>query len=626
MAQTNPHSSGAAEQAASKAQEGQPTAATEVPERPALASNVQLVGEMQETGFEDRQWLVQRGGRFVQVTELLYRVAEQANGERTLEEIAAGVTESTDWMVSADNVRQLIQTKLVPAGLITPEGGSAMPHGEDQTASPLALNMRMKTIGPRAIDPITRVLQFLYAPPVLIPVLIAIVIAHGWLYFVHGIARSFLEVLYTPGLLLVVLAIAVASGVFHEFGHASALRYGGGKVRGMGAGIYIVYPAFYTDVTDSYRLGRWARVRTGLGGFYFHLIFTLGVIGLYLASGQEFLLFVVLLIDLSIVYQFLPFVRLDGYWVLADLTGIPDFFSQIGPFIRSVLPVPGWEGSRLPNLKPWVKAVFAIYIVLTVPVLALLMFLLVKKAPSMLAIMWDSFLNQMADLSVAWSTGSVLGVTASASQMLMLAMEMVGIIYLLYALGRGLATAVWNWSKPTPARRVAGALIAVGAVAAVVFLWSPSLQLLGWAAPAGVQSFEVAERDHVRTPVTYPQTPPVGGDHAPVWQNCGFYEEPVADENAVHSLEHGAVWIAYRPGLPEGQIDSVRQLAQRQNYVLASPYPGIPAPVIASAWGHQLRLEGADDPRLDQFVRAFRLGSEAPERGGPCSGGTGKPE
>jgi putative peptide zinc metalloprotease protein len=523
-------------------------------------------------------------------------------------------------------VRRLIQTKLVPAGLIFPEGGSPVSYEEGRTRSPLALNMRMKTIGPRAIDPITGILQFLYAPPVLIPIIVAIVVAHGWLYFVHGVARSFLEVLYTPGLLLVVLAIVLASGVVHEFGHASALRYGGGQVRGMGAGIYIVYPAFYTDVTDSYRLGRWARVRTGLGGFYFHLIFTLGVMGLYLASGQEFLLFVVVLIDLSILYQCLPFVRLDGYWVLADLTGIPDFFSQIGPFIRSVLPVPGWEGSRLPNLKPWVKAVFVIYIILTIPVLAFLLFIFVRRSPDLLSAMWDSFLNLMADLSAAWGTGSVVGVAASASQMLILALEMVGIAYLFYALGRVLARAVWNWSKPTPARRVAGALIAISAVAAMVFLWSANLQLVGKAAPAGVRSFEVAGSAHVQTPVSYPQTPPVGGNHAPVWQNCGFYEEPVADENAVHSLEHGAVWIAYRSDLPEEQIESVRRLAQRQNYVLASPYPDLSSPVMVSAWGRQLRLEGADDPRLDQFVRAFRLGPQAPESGGPCTGGTGAPE
>ena len=471
MTQADPHSTGeATAQAASPTQRGH--SAVEVPERPTLAPNVQLVGEMPETGFMDRQWLVQRGGRFMQVTELLYRVAEQANGERTLEEIAVGVTEATDWMVSADNVRQLIQIKLIPAGLISPVGGSPPSLTDDRTRSPLDLNIRVKTIGPRLIDPITKVLQYLYAPPLLVPILVAIAVAHGWLYLVHGVARSFLEILYTPGLLFVALAVMILSGVFHEFGHASALRYGGGQVRGMGAGIYVVYPAFYTDVTDSYRLGRWARVRTGLGGFYFHLIFALGMVGLYLVSGQEFLLFIVLLINLNIFYQCLPFVRLDGYWVLADLTGIPDFFSQIVPFLRSVLPGRSWEGSRLPNLKPWVRAVFATYIVLTVPVLAFLLFLLVNRAPRVLSILGDSFLRQTADLSLSWSTGNALGVVASASQMLILALEMVGGAYLLYALGRALAGAIWNWSKPTPVRRVTGALIAVGVIALVAFLWT----------------------------------------------------------------------------------------------------------------------------------------------------------
>ena len=253
MSQTDPRSSGGAGQAASRARHEQPTPAAEVPERPALAPDVQLVGKMQETGFKDQQWLIRRGDQFMQVTELLYRVVEQMDGERTLEEIAERVTESTQWLVSADNVRQLIQLKLIPAGLIAPAGGvtSGEAPSRNRTPSPLALNLRMKIIGPRVIDPITRVLQFLYAPPVLIPVLIAIVIAHGWLYFVHGVVGSVLEVLYTPGLLLVVLAIVLVSGIFHEFGHASALRYGGGEVRGLGVGIYIAYPAFYTDVTDS---------------------------------------------------------------------------------------------------------------------------------------------------------------------------------------------------------------------------------------------------------------------------------------------------------------------------------------------------------------------------------------
>src|ERR1051326_1285003 len=119
------------------------------------------------------------------------------------------------------------------------------------------------------------------------------------------------------------------------------LRYGGGRVRGMG--LYLMYPAFYTDVTDNYRLFRWARVRTDLGGFYFNVLFSLGLMGVYHATGQV-LLVAALLTDIDIVHQCLPFVRLDGYWALADLTGIPDFFSFMGAYVRSV--VPGLGGNE----------------------------------------------------------------------------------------------------------------------------------------------------------------------------------------------------------------------------------------------------------------------------------------
>ncbi len=598
----------------------------DVPERPALAPNVELSGEMQGTGFQEQQWLIQRDGQFIQVTELLYRVLEQINGERTLEEIAAGVTESTDWMVSADNVRYLIQTKLIPMGLIAPANGSAVPHREGQGGSALAFTLRRNVISPRVIDPITKILQFLYAPPVLLFVLALIAFAHWWLYFNHGILGSILDILSTPGLLLVVLGIYVVSGVVHEFGHAAALRYGGGKVRGMGVGLYIIYPAFYTDTTDSYRLGRGARVRTDLGGFYFHLIFAVAIIGLYLITGREFLLLVVLLINLDLMYQLLPFVRFDGYWALADLTGIPDFFSQMGPFLASVLPVKSYKGNKLPKLKPWVKLVFASYIFLTIPVLALLLFLMVRRLPTIMTGIWGSLLMQARAFADALSVGNILGMLASIAQMLILALPLVGITYMLYRLAWRPMRALWKWSKPTPMRRIAGGLVTAGIIALLAFLWVPQLSFAGRTVPDGVQSFEITERQHVEAPVAYPQTPPVGGNHAPIWQNCGFYDAPIANENAVHSLEHGAVWITYRPDLSNEQIDSLHQIAGRQTHILVSPYPDLPAPIVASAWGRQLQLDSTSDPRLEQFINAFHLGPQAPERGGPCTGGVGTPK
>jgi hypothetical protein len=142
--------------------------------------------------------------------------------------------------------------------------------------------------------------------------------------------------------------------------------------------------------------------------------------------------------------------------------------------------------------------------------------------------------------------------------------------------------------------------------------------------PAGVQTFENLSRNHTTDPVSYQQSPPVGGDHNPVWQNCGFYDKPIRNENGVHSLEHGAVWITYQPDLPSEQVETLRKLAQSQDFILVSPYPDLPAPVVASAWGKQLQLDSADDPRLEQFVGAFKKGPQTPEPNAPCTGGTGE--
>ena len=144
--------------------------------------------------------------------------------------------------------------------------------------------------------------------------------------------------------------------------------------------------------------------------------------------------------------------------------------------------------------------------------------------------------------------------------------------------------------------------------------------------PGEVETYDVGPGgQHTDGVVDYAQTPPVGGEHNPVWQNCGFYDEPVTDENAVHSLEHGAVWITYSPDLPQDQVDTLRDLAHSQTYVLVSPYPDLPSPVVASAWGKQLSLESADDPDLERFVRAYRQGPQTPERGAVCTNGIGQP-
>ena len=145
-------------------------------------------------------------------------------------------------------------------------------------------------------------------------------------------------------------------------------------------------------------------------------------------------------------------------------------------------------------------------------------------------------------------------------------------------------------------------------------------------APEGVKTYDVGPAgQHTSGDVDYAQTPPAGGEHNPVWQNCGYYDKPVRDESAVHSLEHGAVWITYSPDLPQNQVDELRDIAESQSYVLVSPFSDLPSntPVVASAWGKQVGLSGADDPDLKSFIQAYRQGPQTPEPGAVCTGGTG---
>lgn len=139
----------------------------------------------------------------------------------------------------------------------------------------------------------------------------------------------------------------------------------------------------------------------------------------------------------------------------------------------------------------------------------------------------------------------------------------------------------------------------------------------------GVAEFDDLGAVHTNEDVSYDPEPPVGGDHHPTWQNCGFYADPVVEEHAVHSLEHGAVWLTYDPELPPADVGVLRDLADRHPYLLVSPFEGLEAPVVASAWGLQLALDGVADERLEPFLVRYLQGPQTPEPGAPCSGGVG---
>lgn len=141
----------------------------------------------------------------------------------------------------------------------------------------------------------------------------------------------------------------------------------------------------------------------------------------------------------------------------------------------------------------------------------------------------------------------------------------------------------------------------------------------------GVETIDGLTFNHVTTAVDYAQDPPAGGDHNAAWLNCGVYSEPVPNENAVHSLEHGAVWITYDPSLPAEDVATLQAFADNQSYVIVSPYEGIDTPVAISSWGYQLKVDSVDDERLPVFLQKYLLNPELTEVGAPCSSGVGTP-
>ena len=141
----------------------------------------------------------------------------------------------------------------------------------------------------------------------------------------------------------------------------------------------------------------------------------------------------------------------------------------------------------------------------------------------------------------------------------------------------------------------------------------------------GLVEHEHQSRDHVDEEIIAGDLPPAGGSHSPVWQNCGIYDEPVSIENAMHSLEHGAMWLAYQPDLPQGDVESLRDLVRGEDFVIMSPYPGLKSQVVLTAWEVQMELDSVEDDRLEEFVDRYQQGPTTPERGASCQDGVGTP-
>ncbi|MFD0045581.1 hypothetical protein ACFVGV_10370 [Pseudarthrobacter scleromae] len=441
------------------------------PHVPRLADGVQLIGESEGSGYREPPSLVRRAdGQTLQLTPLLYLVLEAVDGTRGLPEIAEHASAGAGRLISADNVRTLIDSQLLPLGLLRRPDGS---QPEVRKADPLlGMRFRYTVTDPVRTGKLTAPFAALFNPLIVAAVTVAFLAACWWVLMVKGLGSATHEAFENPLLLLLIFAITILSAGFHEFGHAAAARKGGAIPGAMGAGLYLVWPAFFTDVTDSYRLGRGGRLRTDLGGLYFNAIVAVAIMGLWWATGFDALLLVVVTQILQMVRQLLPLVRFDGYHILADATGVPDLFQRIKPVLLGMLP---WRWGRPENkvLKPWARAVVTLWVLVTVPLLLFSLAMMVISLPRLLATAWSSAARQQGLLAESLSAGDLAGAAVRFLAIVAVALPMLGMLYILLRLVRQLLTALWKKTRGRAVQRTA-ALTVVGALlAGLAWAWWP---------------------------------------------------------------------------------------------------------------------------------------------------------
>ena len=431
-----------------------------------------MIGEYEGSGFKEAPYLARRAdGQTLQLTGLLYSVASHTDGQRDHAAIAAAVSEDFGRKVSADNVRFLVEKKLRPLGVLAAADGSSP---ELERPDPLlALKFRTAVIPERVTRALTTLFRPLYWPPVAALAIAGFLALGAWLFLEHGIAQGLRHAIYQPLLLLGMFAGIVIATAFHETGHATACRYGGAKPGVMGVGLYIVWPAFYTDVTDAYRLGRGGRLRTDLGGIYFNAIFALAIGGVYALTSFEPLLLLVLLQTFAMLQQLLPFLRLDGYYILSDLTGVPDMFSRIKPVFRSLRPGAKAE-ARVTELKPWVRVVVTAYVLTVVPLLVFALLMALLHAPRVFATAYDSLSVQYATIAAAVSDGAVLSVASGSLQLLLLVLPAAGLALTFTRVGTRAGLRAVHWSEGRPERRAAVILAFTAVIALAASTWWPN--------------------------------------------------------------------------------------------------------------------------------------------------------
>jgi putative peptide zinc metalloprotease protein len=447
---------------------------------PRLADGVELLGEYQGSGYRQPPSLVRRpDGQVIQMSALLYQVTSRIDGARDPAAIAGLVSADLGRTLTAEQVRYLITAKLVPLGVAADQSAAATPAAPPVATPLLALRARGTLLPERAVNAAGTLLRPLFRWPVVVTVIASVAAVDYWMFAVHGLGGGLQQILRNPVNLLIVVGLSVVSGAFHECGHAAGCRYGGARPGVIGVGIYLVWPAFFTNVTDSYRLSRAGRLRTDLGGLYFNAVFMLALAGIYVATGDQLLLLVIAVTHLEMLEQLLPFVRFDGYYILSDLVGVPDLFARVAPILKSVLPA-GRRDPRVTGLRRGIRIAVTGWVACVIPLLMFTLGSLLLHLPGADRALWRSASLQ-ARLMAAAAGGHRYALAAVYTvDIALVAFSLAGSLYIAIGLATRLTTLGRRWSAGHPARRLAAAATGLAVLAALAAFWTVQGQFRGW--------------------------------------------------------------------------------------------------------------------------------------------------
>lgn len=420
-----------------------------------IAEGLEQLGPVQGSGLRGSTHLVRRrDGQVLQLSELLHLVLSHVRADRLPEHIARSVSDDYGRTLDVDGLEHLLSTRLLPLGLVTRDLDEPAPDKPDAaseaalpTARPLlSLSLRGSVIPAPWVPVLARVLAPFFWPPVVVLALVAVVALDVRLLRVGALGTAVTDLLMTPTLMLGLYVLLTAGALVHETGHAAACAYGGGRPGAIGFGVYLLFPAFYTDVTDSYRLSRSGRLRTDLGGLYFNVLCLIALSAGYLGTGSSILLVAVLMMHIEMAQQLVPAVRLDGYYVLADLAGVPDLFARVGPVLRSLHPGVAPD-PRVAELRPAARRVVVAWVCFVVPTLVAGMAWLLWSLPFILSTNVAAMGVQARQFESARDRGDLTVLALSVISLLLLAVPVLGLGVLMQRLARSV------WRLPHAGRR-----------------------------------------------------------------------------------------------------------------------------------------------------------------------------